>query len=163
MMKPMARPSTGTATATSQESPTSWRIAMMTPPTIMIGADTIMVNSISTSIWICWTSLVVRVISDGAPKPLTSRLENPRTRPNTDERRSRPKAMAVRAPKYTAVTEPATWSSETPSITAPRRRMYPVSPWTTPLSMMSALSIGRYSEAMVAASCNPTIRAIQPL
>ncbi len=40
---------------------------MMTPPTAMIGAATIIVQVMTTSIWTCWTSLVVRVISDGAP------------------------------------------------------------------------------------------------
>ncbi len=46
------------------------------PPTHMIGAVTIIVQVISTSICTCCTSLVVRVISDGAPKAPTSRAEN---------------------------------------------------------------------------------------
>ena len=52
----------------------------MMPPTHMIGADTISVNVIRTSIWTCCTSLVVRVISDGAPNWPTSRAENVWTR-----------------------------------------------------------------------------------
>ena len=40
----------------------------MTPPTIVIGAATSSVQVISTSICTCCTSLVMRVISDGAPK-----------------------------------------------------------------------------------------------
>ena len=68
------------------------------PPTHMIGADTISVNDIRTSIWTCCTSLVVRVISDGAPKCPTSRAENDCTRSNTAARTSRPSADAVRAP-----------------------------------------------------------------
>jgi hypothetical protein len=40
----------------------------------MIGAATIIVQVISTSICTCWTSLVLRVISDGAPIWATSRL-----------------------------------------------------------------------------------------
>lgn len=81
------------------ESGTSWLSAMMTPPTHMIGAETIIVNVISTSIWTCWTSLVVRVISDGAPKVAISRAEKDCTRSKTAARMSRPSAMAVRAPK----------------------------------------------------------------
>ena len=49
----------------------------MMPPTHMIGAVTIIVKVISTSICTCWTSLVVRVISDGAPNLPTSRAEKP--------------------------------------------------------------------------------------
>ena len=41
MTRPMATARAGTATATSQERPTSSRSAMTMPPTIMIGADTI--------------------------------------------------------------------------------------------------------------------------
>ncbi len=48
---------------------------MITPPTLMIGAATSIVQVISTSICTCCTSLVVRVISDGAPNWATSRAE----------------------------------------------------------------------------------------
>lgn len=71
----------------------------MTPPTHMMGAETIRVNAIRTSIWTCCTSLVVRVISEGAPNRPTSRAEKDCTRPKTDARTSRPSADAVRAPK----------------------------------------------------------------
>ena len=40
MTRPTEPPSSGTATATSQDSPMSSRRAMTTPPTIMIGAET---------------------------------------------------------------------------------------------------------------------------
>lgn len=70
----------------------------MMPPTHMIGADTSRVNVISASICTCWTSLVVRVISDGAPKWPISRAENDCTRSKTAPRMSRPTADAVRAP-----------------------------------------------------------------
>ena len=53
----------------------SSRSAMITPPTIMIGEETAMVQAISTSICTCCTSLVLRVISDGAPKCWTSLVE----------------------------------------------------------------------------------------
>ena len=72
---------------------------MRTPPTIMIGAGTIIVADSSTSICTCWTSLVLRVMSDGGPKWFTSRVENDSTRPKRSRRTSRPKAIAVRAPK----------------------------------------------------------------
>ncbi len=72
---------------------------MITPPTAMIGAMTIMVKVINVSICTCCTSLVLRVMSEGAPKPATSRLENEATRPKIADRRSRPKPIAVRAPK----------------------------------------------------------------
>ena len=55
----------------------------MMPPTHMIGADTIRVNVIRASIWTCWTSLVVRVISDGVPNRPTSRAEKSCTRLKT--------------------------------------------------------------------------------
>lgn len=71
----------------------------MIPPTHMIGADTSSVNVIRVSIWTCWTSLVVRVISEGAPNWPTSRAENDCTRSKMAPRMSRPTADAVRAPK----------------------------------------------------------------
>ena len=92
-------PSRGMATATSQNMPTSSRRAMMTPPIMVIGAVTNRVVLSSTSICTCCTSLVVRVISDGAPKWLSSREEKASTRWKIDPRTSRPKPMAVRAPK----------------------------------------------------------------
>ena len=99
MMNPRMTTSTGTATATSHDRPTSSRSAMKTPPTIMIGAVIIIVNETSTSICTCWTSLVLRVMSDGAPKRSTSRLENEVTRRKNLALTSRPNAMAVLAPK----------------------------------------------------------------
>ncbi len=102
MMTATITPSAGTATSSSEDSGTSWFSARMMPPTHMIGAATIMVNVISASICTCWTSLVVRVISDGVPNLPTSRAENACTRLNTPCRISRPTAIAVLAPKYTA-------------------------------------------------------------
>ena len=56
----------------------------------MIGADTSSVNVIRASICTCWTSFVVRVISEGAPKWPTSRAEKDCTRSKTAARMSRP-------------------------------------------------------------------------
>ena len=72
---PISAPSRTTATAIVQVSPASSRNAIRTPPTIMIGAATIMNAVIITSCWICCTSLVVRVIRLGAPNWATSRAE----------------------------------------------------------------------------------------
>lgn len=94
-----AMPRTGTTASSTADSGTSWPSAMMMPPTHMIGADTISVNAMRTSIWTCWTSLVVRVIRDGAPNWPTSRAENDWTRAKTAARTSRPRAAAVLAPK----------------------------------------------------------------
>ncbi len=80
--------SRGTATPTSQESPTSSRSAMTTPPTIMIGAETIIAAPMKTTCCTCVTSLVVREISVGAPKRETSWAEKSPTRAKTSARRS---------------------------------------------------------------------------
>jgi hypothetical protein len=71
-IRPTTRIMTGSTTTSSDDSAASWRSASTMPPTHMIGAATIIVNVISTSSWICCTSLVVRVIRDGAPNLLTS-------------------------------------------------------------------------------------------
>ena len=99
MISPTAINSTGTLTAINQDSCTSCRTAMITPPMDRIGAVTIMVAVISTSICTCCTSLVDRVISDGAPNRVTSCSENSSTRVKTAPRRSRPSPMAAFAPK----------------------------------------------------------------
>ena len=93
------------------------------PPTIMIGAATISVQASSTSICTCCTSLVSRVISDGAPNCCTSRWENDPTRWKIAARTSRPKLIAVRAENHTAATEHRICTNATPSITAPTRTM----------------------------------------
>ncbi len=49
------------------------------PPMHMIGAVISIVAVNSTSSWICCTSLVVRVSSDGAPKRAVSCAEKPVT------------------------------------------------------------------------------------
>ena len=105
MIRPIAPARTGTVTTISQDSPTSTCIAITMPPTIMIGAITIRVQDISTSICTCCTSLVSRVIRLGAPKCCTSRCENEPTRRKIAARTSRPKLIAVRAPNHTAATE----------------------------------------------------------
>ena len=99
MTNPRLTTIAGIATRSSHERCTSSRTAITTPPVIMIGALAIIVQPIKTTICTCWTSLVVRVISDGAPKRPTSRFENDPTFRNTASRRSRPRPIAVRTPK----------------------------------------------------------------
>ncbi len=98
-------------------------MAMMTPPIARIGADTMSVAVTCTSICTCCTSLVVRVISDGAPNCPTSRCEKPTTRWNSALRRSRPAPIASFDPKYTATTAQTTWTRVMPSITMPVDQM----------------------------------------
>ncbi len=65
----------------------------------MIGAPIAIVQAMTTSSCTCCTSLVIRVMSDGAPNVPTSRAENSVTRWNSDPRMSRPKPIATLAPK----------------------------------------------------------------
>ena len=154
-------PSTTTATGmkitSTIDRSTSSRRAITTPITMVMGAATAIVQAITTSICTCCTSLVMRVISDGAPNCPTSRAEKSVTRWNSASRRSRPKLIATLPPKYTAATAKVIWITENASISAPVVRMYAVSPGSTPLSMMSALSAGRVSEADTAMTCSPTM------
>ncbi len=122
-ISPTATSSTGTLTAISQDSCTSCRIAMITPPMLSMGAVTISVADISTSCWTCWTSLVERVIRLGAPKRVTSCSEKAATWLKIAPRTSRPSAIAAFAPKYTAAMAQAICSRVTSSITPPVRRM----------------------------------------
>ena len=98
-MNPMTMSITGIATTRIHDSPTSWRNAMMTPPIARMGAETSSVHVMRTSICTCCTSLVVRVMSDGAPNFETSRSENSPTRTKIASRTSRPNAIAAFAPK----------------------------------------------------------------
>ena len=123
MMSPIAPISTGIATSSSSDSSAFCRTAMMMPPMHMIGAASSMVQVISTSICTCCTSLVLRVISDGAPKLFTSRAEKLPTWWKIAARTSRPKAIAVRAPKYTAPIEQPICSSVTASMMPPVETM----------------------------------------
>ncbi len=79
---------------------------------------------------------------------------------NKRARTSRPTAMAVRAPKIDGGDGAGDLHDGHAEHPVPMRRMYAVSPWTTPLSMMSALRLGRYSEAIVPTSCRTTTTQI---
>ena len=116
---------------------------MITPPTARIGALIIMFSAISTSCWTCWTSLVLRVISDGAPKRLSSTWPYDWTLRKMPLRTSRPKPMATLALKNTAMIAAIISTNVTASMNPPVCRMYAVSPLATPLLMISAFSSGR--------------------
>ena len=104
-MKATARISAGTLTSNSHDSEKPSRIAMTIPPTAMIGAITSIVNVISTRICTCCTSLVLRVISDAAPKRPISRAENVPTWWKIPARRSRPTPIATPALNQVAAIE----------------------------------------------------------
>jgi hypothetical protein len=81
------------------------------------------VSAICRKIWICWTSLVLRVIREAVPKLFISRAEKRSTRPKMAARRSRPTPIEVRAAKYVATTAVMPCTRVSTSITAPVRQM----------------------------------------
>ena len=91
----------GRTTTSRPDSGTSWRRAMMIPPTIRIGAEMIRVRPMNTNVCTCWTSFVLRVMSEGAPNLLTSTWLNVWTVRKMALRTSRPKPIAIWAPQYT--------------------------------------------------------------
>ena len=116
--------STGTLTTSSQDSPRSSRTAMMMPPTHMIGAATIM-RAAQHDEHLHLLHVVgvagdqrrraeVRDLAGGEPADAGGRAR---------ARRSRPKLIAVRAPKYTATIEQTICTTLTASIQAPMRMM----------------------------------------
>jgi len=71
----------------------------MRPPTDMIGARIMMFRAITRTICTCWTSLVLRVISVGAPNEFVSCCEKPMTLRKIALRMSRPIDIEVSEPK----------------------------------------------------------------
>ncbi len=98
-IRPMITAMSGMMIAIIADSCTSCLSAMKMPPTIMIGARIITLSIIMTTICTCWTSLVFRVMSEGAPKVLISVAEKLSTRRKIAPRTSRPNAIAVFEPK----------------------------------------------------------------
>ena len=96
---------------------------MITPPTAISGAVTMMVSAICRNIWTCCTSLVLRVMSVGAPRLFISRSENCCTARKVRPRMSRPTDMEVRDAKNTPTIAVTPTSSATNSIHAPTPRM----------------------------------------
>jgi len=93
-------------------------------------------------------------MSDGAPNFCTSFSEYAATVEKMSPRRSRPTRMAILAPKYTAPMAQTAWTNVTTSMKPPRRQIVGMSPLATPSSMMSALMVGRYSEADACTACS---------
>ena len=120
---PITAPMSGTITTMSQDSVASSRRAMMIPPIARIGALTRMVSAICRKSCTCWTSFVLRVMSDAVPKRFISRAEKLCTRSKTAPRTSRPTPIDVCEAKYTATTAKRPSSSVIPSMTAPVRQM----------------------------------------
>ncbi len=106
--RPMTTPMMGIATRMTAESGTLRRSAMMMPPMAVSGAAITTFSIISTTIWTCCTSFVLRVMSDGGPNLLTSACEKLCTRRNSEPRVSRPRAIDVFDPKYTAAIDAST-------------------------------------------------------
>ena len=72
----------------------------MIPPTIRIGAEMITVSAMNTSVWTCWTSFVLRVMSDAGPKLVDLDLrEASRPCAKIALRTSRPKPIATAGPE----------------------------------------------------------------
>ena len=89
----------------------------------MIGAVTMRLAPMRTSICTCCTSFVERVMSDGAPNSATSRELKRWTAPKTRARMSRPAFIAMRAENQAAQIAAHTWTTLTSSIQPPVRQM----------------------------------------
>ena len=72
---------------------------MITPPTAVIGARIMMFSAMTSSIWTCCTSFVLRVMRDGVPNWFVSAWENASTLRKIEPRRSRPTDIAIFAPQ----------------------------------------------------------------
>ena len=116
---PMNSAMTGTATTSRNESGPPSRMARMMPPTHMIGAMTMSVRAACTNTWTCWTSFVLRVMSEGVPKWFISRAEKPWTRVKTAPRMSAPNPIDTRDAQYTATMETNPSTRVIASMTAP--------------------------------------------
>ena len=89
------------------------------------------------------TSLVLRLMSVGAPNRDSSCAENRPTVLKIEARTSRPSDAEVWAPIRVAAIVVATCTRETASMTTPARRMNAVSPTATPSSMIRPFRLGR--------------------
>ena len=154
--------SSGTATSRIIARPVSSRMARMVPITIVRGAAIIIVATITSRSCTCWMSLVIRVVSDGAPNCVTSRPENPTTRRNRSRRTSRPNPIASRAANHIAAAANTTCTIDTTTISPPRRQIVLRSPTSTPSSIKRAEIAGSTRFAVVCSAWNSTRNAISP-
>lgn len=148
--------STGVITSSAPDSGTSCPSASATAPTHMTGTETSTVQAASTNCWTCWTSPVVRVMSDAVPKRANCLPDMPCTLVKTAALRSLPSLAATRTPRWIAAPAHATCASVTATMTPPRVRTSRVSPLSTPSSMRAALRAGRQRRASVCAPCSRT-------
>ena len=154
--------SSGTATSRIIARPVSSRMARMVPITIVSGAAIIIVATITRRSCTCWMSLVIRVVSDGAPNCVTSRPDSPTTRRNRSRRTSRPNPSASRAANHIAAAAKATCTIDTTTISPPRRQITSRSPTSTPSSINRAEIAGSTRFAVVWSAWNSTRSAIRP-
>ena len=87
--------STGIAATMTSESLASFEIAIIKPPTNMIGALTTIRNIMIITCCTCVMSFVVRVMSDAVPTRSNSSSEKRSTWLNTRRRKSRPNPIAA--------------------------------------------------------------------
>ena len=85
-----------TAAAMIQDIEPSPVTTAMMPPSAMTGAKKTILNSMTSSIWICVMSLVVRVISEAVENLSNSALEKLSTRWKSWSLKLRPTAEATR-------------------------------------------------------------------
>ena len=83
IVMPMTSAIAGSTASSSNASGPSSRTAMTMPPMIMMGAVTMTVRPMNTTVWTCCTSLVLRVMSEGDPNRATSTCEKVSTFRNT--------------------------------------------------------------------------------
>ena len=123
----------------------------------MIGAATKSVQIMTTSICTCWTSLVIRVMSDDAPNVLTSAAENAVTPRNRAPRTSRPKLIAARGTEVDRDDREHDLDERDAEHDRPELPdVAPCRPATTPLLMRSALSVGSSNVMIVCTNWNPS-------
>ena len=112
-----------TATPMVHSRPVLVAITRMTATTPMTGAMSTMRMNRVTAIWICWMSLVQRVMSDAWLNLPTSAAEKPMTRLKVSRRRSRAMVEAVReatAPSRMVETSEIAHRPNILSVMAPR-------------------------------------------
>ena len=122
----------------------------------MIGAVISIVQVSCTNSWICWTSLVVRVSSDGAPnRAVSSRRE---ARDVAEDRRAQVASDAhagARPEVHRADGADHLQRGDREHDAAELDDPSQMSPLATPSSMIAALTVGRYSDASVLISWSP--------
>ena len=128
-------------------SPMTWSMekAMSTPMTHMRGTGSTICTLQTKACWTTFTSLRVRVIMEPVPNPSKSLAEKVRDLSYRALRMSRPIRAESRAHRKHPTRVPPPETRATPSISPPLRRIKSRSPPATPMLIMSATMVGRYS------------------